>query len=816
MFSFLSKRIVALLFTALVIVPMFFLTPVTVTPEGVEVSITEAAGGWSCLYNTIGCVQFLFGGECGSLGWRCATRDLAELILVKIPMFFFGLAGIIFDTLLAFSLSSTIIKNADFVNKGWVIMRDLSNTFFIFILLYIAISTILQTAGGQTKRLLATLVMVALLMNFSLYITKFVIDVGNVFALEFYTNMGVLGQSYITLGTVGPNGIPSDIQPRSISAIFKDAFKLQALFGPDFLNQAPKNLPLTVFMFTLVGIMYLVAAFVFLSAGFLFLARVVAFWFLMILSPLAFFSMILPYTRGKIWGQWSSQLVSQSFFAPIFLFFVYLTIMLSATVNTLFVPDPNNPLVGELAFLQNVFISFLTFFALITTLLFGLRVAKGMSGAIGASMLSIGQKVTGAAVGAGLGATAVAYRQSIGHAANYWKDKYGKDMEKNKFGRAGLAVLNTAASGSGDVRALGGLNKVAGMGGLGLGAAGGKGGYEASVQQKRNEQSKKLDELLRTDPAGASKYLASLQDTASLDWRGQARGINPNSEVFAAMSKLSSEKRQELIANAKSGKEKDLLMDVNKSLGEGLTDKQKKQDALGEARYKNTEAKETIEEFESKKTEAERKEYLNRVVDGDPAHGVSGLSKEQRLALYKNMSGAQRAEAEAMSNQIFADINKETDLTKEELSKVLDQDKKYKDTTRENSAKIAQEARVKNIKTLMDEHATGRGRDLATLQREVAAHIRDMNENEVAALEATYLTSEVVAPHITSGVLAKVEKGYKIKLTVGQKEDFYKNLKDHNPKMKQYLEDRESAGTPRDAARRRFRGGRDNRNQGNG
>jgi hypothetical protein len=781
----------AFFFTALVVAPMFFLTPVTITSKGVGVSIAEAAW-WSCLYNTVDCVQFLTGNgdNCGTLGWRCATRDLMELILVRIPAFFFGLAGIVFDVFIAFSLSSTIIQNQDFVNKGWVIMRDLSNTFFIFILLYIAIATILQTAGGQTKRLLATLVVVALFMNFSLYITKFVIDVGNVFALEFYVNMGVLNQSYITL---------NDIQPRSISFAFNDAFKIQKLFGPDFLTQAADNLPLTAFIFTLVGIMYMVAAFVFLTAGWLFLARVVAFWFLMILSPLAFFSYILPFTRGKIWSRWSSELVNQTFFAPIFLFFIYLTLMLAGTVNTLF--KQGNPLTGDMSFLQTVFISFLTFFALITTLLFGLKTAKSMSGAMGESMLKIGGTVTGAAVGAG----AWVGRNTGGRLARYANDKLGSDLEKTRFGRGVQSGLNTVSSSSFDARAskIGQMAQTT-VGGINLGAAGGQGGHAGVVGAKQKDLADHTKKLLAKDPAAAASYLATHE------MFGATR------DTAAAMASMTYAQRAELIANAKPGKERDRLVNINKALGEGTTDKQKKQEALETSRYKNTEAKDVVENFEGLKTEQERKDYVNTLVNGDPSQGKAGLDKDQRLALMKNMTAAQREEAEAMNNQIFAGIIKETDLTKEELSRITDQNKKYKDTQKENTAKVAQEGRVNKIKTIMDEYDSGRGRDLAILQTEAAAHIRDMNDNEVAALEAAYLTNKVVAPHITKGVLAKVEKGDKVKLTVGQKEDFYKNLKENNPEMKKYIEERESVGAPSDGARRRFRGGRDNRNQGTG
>jgi hypothetical protein len=789
-----KKRILAFLFTALVVAPMFFFMPAILHLNS------------SIVFAETIVDDDPFPGTCTIGGWdtRSCIANVAYAILVGVPRHILSFSGALFDTLIAFSLSSTIIKNQDFVNTGWVIMRDLSNTFFIFILLYIAISTILQTAGGQTKRLLATLVVVALFMNFSLYITKFVIDVGNVFALEFYTNMGVKTKAYVNLGT---GAIGTDTTPLSLSQGIVDSLRLTSV---DF-QTGPGHLLQAIFLFFMVGIMYLILTFVMLTVAFLFLARVLAFLILMIISTLAFFIYIITTTRRKNRSRWSSELVAQSFFAPIFLFFLYLTILLTK----LLIQKPGFLFqAGQIqdAILVNILLIFLQFFAVTTILLFGLKTAKSMSGAVGASMLSIGQKVTGTAVGAGLGASAVAYRQSIGWAASRAKEKYGADMEKSKFGRTQLAVLNTAASGSGDVRAIGGVNKLAGMGGVSLGAAGGKGGYEALVQQKRSEQSKKLDELLRNNPAGAAKYLASLQDS-SLIYKKDVRGINPNSEVIAAMSKLSSEKRQELIANAKPGKEQDLLKQINTSLGEGLTDKQKKQDALGEARYKNTEAKETIESFEGIKDAGDRKKYIENLVVGDPITGVAGLDKEKRLALYKNMSAAQRTEAEAMNNQIFAGINKETDLTKEELSKVLEQDKKYKDTNRENTAKVAQEGRVTNLKTIVKDYAAGRKTDLAAMQEEARTLISEMNENEVAALENTYLVSSVVAPHITKGIVAKVEKGDKVKLTVGQKEEFYKNLNDHgSPETKEYLKNQNSA-EPKSGARRRFQGGKDNKSK---
>lgn len=639
MFLSLPKRIIAFLFTALVVVPMFFFLPFV---YGSSVKIAQAQTAEEItnagLLGLGGSGSPSGGVGCGVLWWRCIVKDLVEFLLVSIPKFFFGLAGIVFDTMIAFSLSSTIIKNQAFVDKGWVIMRDLSNTFFIFILLYIAIATILQTAGGQTKRLLATLVMVALLMNFSLYITRFVIDIGNVFALEFYTNMGVEGLSYVNLG-------PNDIQPRSIAAAFKNSFDLEILLGPDFITATGMNVPEATFVFLLVGIMYLVATFVFLTAGFLFLARVVAFWFLMIISPLAFFSMILPFTRGKVWGPWSSQLVSQSFFAPIFLFFVYLTLMLAGTVNTLFVAG--NPLNGNMGFLQTVFITFLTFFALIFTLLAGLKAAKSMSGGIGDAMTRIGGTVTGAVA---VGGAAAAGRNTFGRGARYLEDKFGGKLDESRAGRFMKSQLNTVASSSFDARAskLGQIVQST-VGGVNLGQAGGKGGHVSSVAEKQKDLTEHTKKLMQRDPAAAASYLATHELTGDRD-------------TAAAMASLSSAQRAELIAKAKPGKEQDRLKRINESLGGGLTPRQQRAEQKGIKEYEKT-AKKEAREIEQETRVADLKTIQSKFAEAKNA-AEKDTAKAEAKELLNQMKGEEIADlgGELLSSDIVAHHLSDKDL----------------------------------------------------------------------------------------------------------------------------------------------------------
>ena len=75
--------------------------------------------------------------------------------------------------------------NAPAVTRGWIIIRDACNMFFIIVLLVIAFCTALQIEKYSYKRLLGELILAAVLVNFSRLICGLIIDVGQVFMLAF-------------------------------------------------------------------------------------------------------------------------------------------------------------------------------------------------------------------------------------------------------------------------------------------------------------------------------------------------------------------------------------------------------------------------------------------------------------------------------------------------------------------------------------------------------------------------------------------------------------------------------------------------------
>lgn len=115
---------------------------------------------------------------------------VAYHIIYRPSAFLLAVIGNFFDIVLLFSISPKLIGQ-DFVKVVWSAVRDLANMAFIFILLWISIATILRVRGSQAKDILVKLIIVALLVNFSLFVTRVIVDVGNMFSMFFYEGFEV-------------------------------------------------------------------------------------------------------------------------------------------------------------------------------------------------------------------------------------------------------------------------------------------------------------------------------------------------------------------------------------------------------------------------------------------------------------------------------------------------------------------------------------------------------------------------------------------------------------------------------------------------
>lgn len=239
-----------------------------------------------------------------------------------------GIAGSLFEV----SLTETVANLGKYISPGqgagdsiveaWELFRNLANLIFIFLILFVAIKTILQGNGFGDKRLLGGIIIVALFMNFSLLFTKVFIDASNAASVSLYNaitydeatqtrkSIGITLVSHLKLTTFSNASIPEQLSNMS------DDFDSNALQFLMALIATP------LFLITTLGLALTAASLI---------LRLISFIFLLIFSPVAFVSTLMP---GKaFWNKWLNALVSNSISLPALLIGLYLTLILAEGVS---------------------------------------------------------------------------------------------------------------------------------------------------------------------------------------------------------------------------------------------------------------------------------------------------------------------------------------------------------------------------------------------------------------------------------------------------------------------------------------------------
>ena len=335
------------------------------------------------------------------LSGECIAKGLAYLSFywLNIMGVFLSVAGFTFNAALGITIDNTYY-NAESVPAlriGWNFSRDIVNLFFIFILLFIAIATILQVESYGAKELLARLIIIALLVNFSFLAAQAIIFMSNALAVTIYNaqanivNTPSSAASYFELkfnkdfagnivGAFSPQrlflNLPVEhIQISQATGGAKPAEKINA---PGALNILLAIIEVAV----LGSILILGAAFVLLAGAFFFITRLAVLWLLLILAPFGFVFLVLPITRGHAQNWWK-KLMEQATFAPIFMFLLVLSILIiQGTFTKLFtkVQSTSIPEFLFLMFLQAVIMFVLLLATLIVSKQMGIY---GAAGAIG-------------------------------------------------------------------------------------------------------------------------------------------------------------------------------------------------------------------------------------------------------------------------------------------------------------------------------------------------------------------------------------------------------------------------------------------------
>ena len=272
------------------------------------------------------------------------------------------------ETFIAWSYTNPA-KNP-IIGVGWMLTRDLMNMFFVIILAFIGLATALRWKEYQAQKTLLKLIAMALLINFTPVICGLIVDASNIvtnFFLEKFAGWDILRQRFAAQGqnirnTLGAWWNPVKMSEETLQALIMTAFNL-------------------------------FASMLLLLFAFLFAARYIALWLLVILSPVAFSSYILPLTRS-FWKKWWSWFFQWSMVGVFAAFFLYLGNHMLLKAETMIQPPP--PEIGGLASVWIEFLNTILPYGIATGFLgIGLLISLHTS-AIGANYVIKGAKITGA------------------------------------------------------------------------------------------------------------------------------------------------------------------------------------------------------------------------------------------------------------------------------------------------------------------------------------------------------------------------------------------------------------------------------------
>ncbi|MCX6716361.1 MAG: hypothetical protein NTV72_00310 [Candidatus Taylorbacteria bacterium] len=218
---------------------------------------------------------------------------------------------------------SKIVAGVPGINVVWTVLRDFSSIFFIFILLYVSIATIVGKGDSSSvKKLVVSIVFAGLFINFSLFITKTIIDATNVVAIGIYDAIIPDRTAEVSLGSsAGLDG--------GLSDVFMNGMKLPSVYKGITKDKLAN--PITFFVQAAVsGIIMVVAGIVFAAGAVLMLLRTIQLIIFLAISPLFAFSFIkipvLSDHLGSEGGKYWKQFISQATFAPIFLAIIYIAL----------------------------------------------------------------------------------------------------------------------------------------------------------------------------------------------------------------------------------------------------------------------------------------------------------------------------------------------------------------------------------------------------------------------------------------------------------------------------------------------------------
>lgn len=230
------------------------------------------------------------------------------------------------------------VFEADIVQKGFGIMLAIANLGFVLGIIIVAISTIFQSQTYGFKKLLAKLIVAAILVNFSLVIAAPIFGLANSFTQYF------LNCTDSTVGCNAPQGASAFTSMNDFAARLAGAFNPQdglasldtdakaidsnsISLGQGLGKMLVPILSLLFVAFELISIEIVLGVLIFML-----LVRYVYIAILAILMPFAWLGWAFPAMKNW-WSRWWQTFIRWTFFAPVVVLFLYLAMVAAESMR---------------------------------------------------------------------------------------------------------------------------------------------------------------------------------------------------------------------------------------------------------------------------------------------------------------------------------------------------------------------------------------------------------------------------------------------------------------------------------------------------
>jgi len=263
--------------------------------------------------------------------------------LSQIASFFLTICGTLLNVGLQLTVHLDIfLRNNEIIYTVWSTIRDLSSMLLIFFILQAAIQMILGKEQAGYGNLIKNIIIAGVLINFSFFFTRVLIDASNIVSLQFYNAMAPTNDvQYLpndTFGTVISKTIKNG--SGGISGIFTGALGVNQWWSDksvfkaaSFLSSHNTDLLTGIFIANQASIMVqILAGLSLLAAAVAVLWRSIILIFLIGFSPIWIASYAMPQLKD-FRDEWMGPFKANLIFLPVYMVFMYVSVLIISKSN---------------------------------------------------------------------------------------------------------------------------------------------------------------------------------------------------------------------------------------------------------------------------------------------------------------------------------------------------------------------------------------------------------------------------------------------------------------------------------------------------